>query len=111
MGVPVPPPELRFVPFEPGPWHVVGPVGTAGWGLCVSANRAIVARMTGPQGATKQANARLMAAAPTLLEACAGLTEWWQMLPKDTRLPDHDLALEAIRVARRAINAIRGVSS
>jgi len=60
----------------PGPWHIRGPAHTAGWGVCIAGASEIVARIPGRASARKEANARLIAAAPDLLEAVQNLLAW-----------------------------------
>jgi hypothetical protein len=57
----------------PGPWLVRPAEVTSGWGLCVGNGKHIVAQLKGPAGAEKVANARLIAAAPEMLEALQGM--------------------------------------
>jgi hypothetical protein len=54
----------------PGPWEVYKPNVTAGWGLCVGTDTHILFQHKGKDSKEiKEANARLIAAAPDLLEA------------------------------------------
>jgi hypothetical protein len=53
--------------FPPGPYHVRPASETSGWGVCVSADHEIVARIPGRNRAKVQAIARLLAAAPELM--------------------------------------------
>jgi hypothetical protein len=59
---------LSGEPHTPGRWSILAPSESAGWGLCVAAEHEIVARIPGRERAKRQANARLIAAAPDLLE-------------------------------------------
>lgn len=54
--------------FPPGPYHVRPASETSGWGVCVSNGREIVARIPGRDRGQVRAIARLLAAAPELLE-------------------------------------------
>lgn len=99
----------------PGPWHVgVDKIGTllivSGDGDNFDGGPWVYDSDKPEQRPMRQADADLIAAAPDLLAACEDLTAWWRMLPKDTRLPDHDLALGAIRLARSAIAKAKGAS-
>jgi len=58
----------------PGPWHVRGPARTSGWGVCIVGGLTYVARIPGRASARKEANTRLIAAAPELLDALRELT-------------------------------------
>ena len=59
----------------PGPWDYVSAEHTAGWGVCVGDGNDLILRMVGRKPkAEKQANARLIAAAPELLEALRAIT-------------------------------------
>ena len=53
----------------PGPWKVTPSNQTSGWGVCIEAPGRIIAKLTGRKKNDKEANARLIAAAPELLEA------------------------------------------
>lgn len=57
----------------PGPWHTVGPVGAATW--IKSDTRPNIAAVHGAATEVGQANARLIAAAPELLDAL-GHMQW-----------------------------------
>jgi len=58
-----------------GPWDYVSAEHTAGWGVCVGDGNDLILRMVGRKPkAEKQANARLIAAAPDLLDALRELT-------------------------------------
>jgi len=59
----------------PGPWRVIGPTKTSGWGLCIGCAHNIVARLTGRGSNETSANARLIAAAPDLLAVLKEVAE------------------------------------
>jgi hypothetical protein len=56
-------------PCLPGPWRVIPPHETAGWGWCVADAAGVLCSMRGPKtpAAQKEALARLIAAVPDLL--------------------------------------------
>lgn len=58
--------------FTPGPWDVIKPRDTGGWGLCVAHTGVpgvIVARIPGRSINTREANAQFIAAAPDMYAA------------------------------------------
>lgn len=61
----------------PGPWHIAYPYQTAGWGLCVRSSSRILVRVVGRDQSQKEADARLIAAAPELLEALKAMLDYY----------------------------------
>jgi len=93
----------------PGPWNIGLPGGPAGpfWSL-VNPQGMVVAMQI-----TSEANARLIAAAPRLLEACKGLLDYVEILIKERReigLPDDhpDFEWPSVIEAKSAIAAAEG---
>lgn len=77
--------------------HTQGPWSTDGNGTCVAMGSQVVITDTAPDGATleeKQANARLIAAAPVLLAALADVAAGYQQM------------LDVMPVAWQAVDAI-----
>jgi hypothetical protein len=56
--------------FTPGPWHAPEPVGQSRqWTVWGTTHATVVADIEGPNAREREANARLIAAAPELLAA------------------------------------------
>jgi hypothetical protein len=84
----------------PGPWELIAPHQTSGWGLCVGSGEQITARI--PAYAGREADARLIAAAPDLLEALKAMLEVCYDLERD------DATVTAVSAARAAIASAEG---
>ena len=86
----------------PGPWTVAGPSGDLEiWSR--EAHKSIAFLASYPDPANEAANARLIAAAPELLEALEGLMEWREEIRADLRLhtsPDALLAKAHAAIAK-----------
>ena len=93
----------------PGPWHVCGDMirSTVSNAAMRSVAKVYVSQMHGKPEAA--ANARLIAAAPDLLEACRALvSDCWRR--SGVGLQDHEDGCEDCRAARAAIARAEGPS-
>lgn len=94
----------------PGPWEIIPGERTSGWGDCIAAYDKIVASMRGRRSAERDANARLIAVAPKMLEALRAWAAWWNGLPIDRQVDGHEFAHRAITATRAAIAEVEGKS-
>lgn len=94
----------------PGPWRVGrGHNGALGvWSNGVSTDSPDVCSVAAVPNTEDEKRARLIAAAPELLEAAEAVEAWWNAMPIMSRVPAHDEALSAIRKARAAIAKAKG---
>lgn len=81
----------------PGPWTVMQPASTSGWGLCVGSETRITARI--PSGPEREANALLIAAAPDLLNALIRMCRWAEA-DKVNYTGDHPVAQARAAIER-----------
>lgn len=88
----------------PGPWGYYKSTLTGTWmiceanNLCINGEHIAIIAAEGTQ-AQREANARLIAASPSLAKACALALERMEPAAKPKLVPDEDTVLEALRQA------------